>query len=141
MAIIRGIFLSLWCTSTDQSFLPISHYLISIGSGWTKAQKNASSTPGEQTLALILNFQYFNFKANHQNCNDLMLIETDFFININMSYIITYHRWHHKVYLTTGLFIIVSWISFIVPPEVVPGDFNQPWLFFDTIMDICNNKM
>ena len=26
-----------------------------------------------------------------------------------------------KVYLTTGLFIIVSWISFIVPPEVVPG--------------------
>ena len=27
-----------------------------------------------------------------------------------------------KVYLTTGLFIIVSWISFIVPPEVVPGN-------------------
>jgi len=26
-----------------------------------------------------------------------------------------------QVYLTTGLFIIVSWISFIVPPEVVPG--------------------
>ena len=26
-----------------------------------------------------------------------------------------------QVYLTTGLFVIVSWISFIVPPEVVPG--------------------
>ena len=30
-----------------------------------------------------------------------------------------------KVYLTTGLFIIVSWISFIVPPEVVPGNTNN----------------
>ena len=27
-----------------------------------------------------------------------------------------------QVYLTTGLFVIVSWISFIVPPEVVPGE-------------------
>ena len=27
-----------------------------------------------------------------------------------------------QVYLTTGLFVIVSWISFIVPPEVVPGN-------------------
>ena len=28
---------------------------------------------------------------------------------------------HFKVYLPTGLFVVVSWISFIVPPEVVPG--------------------
>ena len=28
-----------------------------------------------------------------------------------------------QVYLTTGLFVIVSWISFIVPPEVVPGNY------------------
>ena len=26
-----------------------------------------------------------------------------------------------QVYLPSGLFVIVSWISFIVPPEVVPG--------------------
>ena len=26
-----------------------------------------------------------------------------------------------QVYLPTGLFVVVSWISFIVPPEVVPG--------------------
>ena len=25
------------------------------------------------------------------------------------------------MYLPTGLFVVVSWISFIVPPEVVPG--------------------
>ena len=29
-----------------------------------------------------------------------------------------------QVYLPSGLFVIVSWISFIVPPEVVPGKDN-----------------
>ena len=32
-----------------------------------------------------------------------------------------------QVYLTTGLFVIVSWISFIVPPEVVPGTNKTFW--------------
>lgn len=27
-----------------------------------------------------------------------------------------------QVYLPSGLFVVVSWISFIVPPEVVPGN-------------------
>lgn len=31
-----------------------------------------------------------------------------------MSYIITY-------YLPSGLFVVVSWISFLIPPEIVPG--------------------
>ena len=31
-----------------------------------------------------------------------------------------------QVYLPSGLFVIVSWISFIVPPEVVPGKKSQP---------------
>lgn len=30
-----------------------------------------------------------------------------------------------QVYLPSGLFVIVSWISFIVPPEVVPGKKSQ----------------
>ena len=30
-------------------------------------------------------------------------------------YIITY-------YLPSGMFVIVSWISFLVPPDIVPGD-------------------
>ena len=31
-----------------------------------------------------------------------------------MSYIITY-------YLPSGLFVVVSWISFLIPPDIVPG--------------------
>ena len=26
-----------------------------------------------------------------------------------------------QTYLPSGLFVVVSWISFIVPPEIVPG--------------------
>ena len=33
-----------------------------------------------------------------------------------MSYIITY-------YLPSGLFVVVSWISFLIPPDIVPGQF------------------
>ena len=35
-------------------------------------------------------------------------------------YIITY-------YLPSGLFVVVSWISFLVPPDVIPGEY-QPEL-------------
>ena len=34
-----------------------------------------------------------------------------------------------QVYLPSGLFVIVSWISFIVPPEVVPGEWENNVLF------------
>jgi len=35
-----------------------------------------------------------------------------------------------KVYLPTGLFVVVSWISFIVPPEVVPGTKSKSIYYF-----------
>ena len=40
-----------------------------------------------------------------------------------MSYIITY-------YLPSGLFVVVSWISHLIPPDIVPGkqSFNSFFL-------------
>jgi len=35
-----------------------------------------------------------------------------------MSYIITY-------YLPSGLFVVVSWISFLIPPDIVPGETEE----------------
>ena len=35
-----------------------------------------------------------------------------------MSYIITY-------YLPSGLFVVVSWISFLIPPDIVPGKLSS----------------
>ncbi len=47
-----------------------------------------------------------------------------------MSYIITY-------YLPSGLFVVVSWISFLIPPDIVPGKVPDiirrlllTWIFF-----------
>ena len=37
-----------------------------------------------------------------------------------------------QVYLPSGLFVIVSWISFIVPPEVVPGRTFNPIFYSRT---------
>jgi len=34
-----------------------------------------------------------------------------------------------QVYLPSGLFVLVSWISFIVPPEVVPGESKRANFF------------
>ncbi len=36
------------------------------------------------------------------------------------------HVWHYIItyYLPSGLFVVVSWISFLVPAEVIPGMIN-----------------
>ena len=49
----------------------------------------------------------------------LIFFISSFFLSKNlqrhvMSYIITY-------YLPSGLFVVVSWISFLIPPDIVPG--------------------
>ncbi len=44
-----------------------------------------------------------------------------------------------KVYLTTGLFVVVSWISFIVPPEVVPGRMALLVTLFLVLVNIFNS--
>jgi hypothetical protein len=44
-----------------------------------------------------------------------------------------------QVYLTTGLFVVVSWISFIVPPEVVPGRMALLVTLFLVLVNIFNS--
>ena len=41
-------------------------------------------------------------------------------------YIITY-------YLPSGLFVVVSWISFLVPPDVIPGEYQPHEMRWPTI--------
>ena len=42
-----------------------------------------------------------------------------------------------QTYLPSGLFVIVSWISFIVPPEVVPG---RTRFFICLFLMVCRTK-
>merc|ERR1719422_602780 len=47
-------------------------------------------------------------------------------------YIITY-------YLPSGLFVVVSWISFLVPPDVIPGRMALLVTLFLVLVNIFNN--
>jgi len=49
-----------------------------------------------------------------------------------MSYIITY-------YLPSGLFVVVSWISFLIPPDIVPGRMSLLITLFLVLVNIFNN--
>ena len=47
-------------------------------------------------------------------------------------YIITY-------YLPSGLFVVVSWISFLIPPDIVPGRMALLITLFLVLVNIFNN--
>ena len=47
-------------------------------------------------------------------------------------YIITY-------YLPSGLFVVVSWISFLIPPDIVPGRMALLITLFLVLINIFNN--
>ena len=47
------------------------------------------------------------------------------------SYIITY-------YLPSGLFVLVSWISFLIPPDIVPGRMALLITLFLVLVNIFN---
>ena len=47
-------------------------------------------------------------------------------------YLITY-------YLPSGLFVVVSWISFMVPPDIIPGRMALLVTLFLVLVNIFNN--
>ena len=44
----------------------------------------------------------------------------------------------HIVYFNIGLFVVVSWISFVVPPEVIPGRMALLVTLFLVLVNIFN---
>ena len=42
-------------------------------------------------------------------------------------------------YLPSGLFVVVSWVSFLIPPEVVPGRMAMLITLFLVLINIFNN--
>ena len=55
-------------------------------------------------------------------------------------------RWRHQkytsklidLYLPSGLFVVVSWVSFLIPPEVVPGRMALLVTLFLVLINIFN---
>lgn len=50
----------------------------------------------------------------------------------SLKYIVNY-------YLPSGLFVIVSWVSFLIPPEIVPGRMTLLVTIFLVLINIFNN--
>ena len=50
----------------------------------------------------------------------------------SLKYIINY-------YLPSGLFVLVSWVSFLIPPEIVPGRMTLLVTIFLVLINIFNN--
>ena len=55
--------------------------------------------------------------------------------------ILTRHVSHYIItyYLPSGLFVVVSWISFLVPPDVIPGRMALLVTLFLVLVNIFNN--
>merc|ERR1712183_735790 len=55
--------------------------------------------------------------------------------------ILTRHVSHYIItyYLPSGLFVVVSWISFVVPPDVIPGRMALLITLFLVLVNIFNN--
>ena len=49
-----------------------------------------------------------------------------------------YFRYLYIYYLPSGLFVVVSWVSFLIPPEVVPGRMALLVTLFLVLINIFN---
>ena len=106
-----------WCGSSGKLF-----------SGWIWNGKNSALN------ALLFLCKWYHLEAlvkslQSQLCYNFFLqtLERHF-----TSYIITY-------YLPSGLFVVVSWISFLIPPDIVPGRMALLITLFLVLVNIFNN--
>ena len=69
-----------------------------------------------KTLGLQKCFGFYgqNIEFSYKVCKRLLSFTLQNLQRHVMSYIITY-------YLPSGLFVVVSWISHLIPPDIVPG--------------------
>ena len=71
-----------------------------------------------------------------------LFIEINTIISCFMYYnpirVILYFRYLYIYYLPSGLFVAVSWVSFVIPPEVVPGRMALLVTLFLVLTNIFN---
>ena len=50
-------------------------------------------------------------------------------------------KYLYVYYLPSGLFVVVSWVSFLVPPEIIPGRMAMLITLFLVLTNIFNVSM
>ena len=61
-----------------------------------------------------------------------------YLILITLFYFHLFPRYLYIYYLPSGLFVVVSWVSFLIPPEVVPGRMALLVTLFLVLINIFN---
>ena len=57
---------------------------------------------------------------------------------IEISFIRHKFKYIYVYYLPSGLFVVVSWVSFLIPPEVIPGRMAMLITLFLVLINIFN---
>ena len=76
----------------------------------------------------------FNNTHTHGNISCVLVVCT----YNNLIRVILYFRYLYIYYLPSGLFVAVSWVSFVIPPEVVPGRMALLVTLFLVLTNIFN---
>ena len=99
----------------------------------------------------LLDDMFYN-SSNYQHLTDQFLNFVIFFIRIlrygalgnfsitgiEISFIRHKFKYIYVYYLPSGLFVIVSWVSFLIPPEVIPGRMAMLITLFLVLINIFN---
>ena len=72
-------------------------------------------------------FEWTSINSNYSLTGYEMVLNRN-----SLKYIINY-------YLPSGLFVLVSWVSFLIPPEIVPGRMTLLVTIFLVLINIFNN--
>ena len=85
-------------------------------------------------LSLVANVTSYNLRfLDYGELGNFSVAGFEMILARHLShYLITY-------YLPSGLFVVVSWISFLIPPEIVPGRMSLLVTLFLVLVNIFNN--
>ena len=62
----------------------------------------------------------------------------DVFVGVEMKLKRNMMKYLYIYYLPSGLFVVVSWVGFLIPPEVVPGRMAMLITLFLVLINIFN---
>ena len=80
-------------------------------------------------LVLLDRVYLYRYKSSIFPALGFPIFNTDFY---------SYSRYLYIYYLPSGLFVAVSWVSFVIPPEVVPGRMALLVTLFLVLTNIFN---
>ena len=116
------------------SQIPHTFYFI------TKSALEPFKNHFEGVNRMSLCFRFLSFSVFYINYRVLIYQELGNFsiTGIEISFKRHKFKYIYVYYLPSGLFVVVSWVSFLIPPEVIPGRMAMLITLFLVLINIFN---